>query len=213
MTDYYHRHFDAYHAETFGIDPEPFLTPFIDRLHPDARVLDVGCGSGRDLLWLTRRGFEAVGFERSPGLAELATKSAGCQVVLGDFETHDFSGIDADALLMVGSLVHVPHERLAGVMRNILRALKREAISPAAGTDAETREGWLFVSLKEGVGRITDERGRVFSLWQDHELKAIFEQLSLTVRHFQRSLSADGLGKMWLGYVLSAERFPASNKA
>jgi len=32
---------------------------------------ELGCGSGRDLLWLKNRGFHVIGFERSPGLAEL----------------------------------------------------------------------------------------------------------------------------------------------
>lgn len=203
MTDYYHRYAEAYHAETFGIDPAMFLTPFADRVRPGARLLDVGCGSGRDLLWLTRRGFEAVGFERSPGLAELAAKSSGCRVIRGDFETYDFSGIQADAVIMVGSLVHMPHARISNVIKNILNALKEPNAAPFGSDDIEMGTGIVFLSLKEGEGSITDERGRIFSLWQDHELKRIFDALSLRVRHFQRSLSADGLGKTWLSYVLA----------
>jgi len=36
------------------------------------RVLDVGCGPGRVLLELQRRGFEAVGIDTSPGVVEVA---------------------------------------------------------------------------------------------------------------------------------------------
>jgi len=40
-------------------------------------VLDVGCGSGRDLLWMKKWNFEVIGFERSPGFAELAGRKPG----------------------------------------------------------------------------------------------------------------------------------------
>jgi SAM-dependent methyltransferase len=54
MEDYYHICFREYHENTFHVNPESFLMPLVKRLKPGARILDVGCGSGRDLLWLTR---------------------------------------------------------------------------------------------------------------------------------------------------------------
>ncbi len=74
----------------------------------------MGCGSGRDLLWLKERGFKVMGFERSEGLAELARKNSGCEVIEGDFETFDFSPLSFDAVIASGSLVHVPHEKTSG---------------------------------------------------------------------------------------------------
>ena len=62
-----HLHPEAYHEATFHIDPASFLRPLAERLPPCAVILDVGCGSGRDLRWLRHRGFRAVGMERSPG--------------------------------------------------------------------------------------------------------------------------------------------------
>ena len=43
-------------------------------------VLDIGCGSGRDLKWLRERGFSVTGFERSKGLAALARRHAGGRI-------------------------------------------------------------------------------------------------------------------------------------
>lgn len=46
----------AYHAQTFPLNPAPFLEPLTRHVPAPAPnpvlVLDVGCGSGRDLLWL-----------------------------------------------------------------------------------------------------------------------------------------------------------------
>ena len=110
--DYYHRHYRAYFRRTVDVDPASFLQPLADRLAPGARILDVGCGSGRDLQWLRQRGFQPTGLERSPGLARLAQTHSGCPVLVEDFDQFDFSTASYDAILLIGSLVHVPHNLL-----------------------------------------------------------------------------------------------------
>ena len=189
MKDYYHLNYKAYHARTFHVDPSAFLKPFADRLPPGVTVLDVGCGSGRDLLWLKNRGFAVTGFERSPGLAALAGTNTGCPVIEGDFNDFDFSGLAFDALLLCGSLVHLPHERLPEVLDNIIKALNRP--------------GWMFLSLKSGRGRRTDEPGRIFYLWQAYDLEKILKEREFEILDFTRSASAAGTGEQWLGYVLA----------
>ena len=193
MTDYYNTHYQAYHEETFFLDPGPFLRPFVRFLPPGSRVLDVGCGSGRDLLWLKRLGFDAVGLERSPGLAALARKHSGCPVIEGDFTVYDFADLPVDAVLMTGSLVHVPHRKLAGSLGRILPALGKKG-EPTAGkrTHAGPIGGCVFVSLKEGSGSVSDSRGRTFYLWQDEDLRPLFDSVGLQIMNLLRSRSADG---------------------
>ncbi|MBI9083167.1 MAG: class I SAM-dependent methyltransferase [Desulfobacterales bacterium] len=198
--DYYQRHSQAYFDETVGVDPAPFLNPFAERLFAGARVLDVGCGSGRDLLWLKSRGVIATGVERSQGLAALARTHSGCPVMVGDFETVDFSALQVDAVMCCGSLVHVSHERLEWALKNIVMAFRDDA--PPTGPEEARDRQILYVSLKEGQGASTDDRGRIFYYWQDEALRAIFAGLGFEVADFLRSPSADGEGKSWLGYVL-----------
>ena len=111
MKDFYSKNYKQYHERTFSVDPSPFLSPFIRALPKGASILDVGCGSGRDLLWLKKRGFKVAGLERSAGLAELARKNSGCEVLECDFETFDFSQLSFDAVISSGSLVHISHEK------------------------------------------------------------------------------------------------------
>jgi SAM-dependent methyltransferase len=191
MMDYYCRHYRAYHDETVAIDPAPFLGIFARHLSPGDHVLDVGCGSGRDLLWLQQKGLVVTGFERSPGLAGLARKNAGCRVVEGDFHTHDFAPLAVDAILMTGALVHVPHDDLPDVLGNILLALK-----PASPRRI------VYLSLKEGEGSAADNRGRLFYFWQETDLADLLSGLGMEPLGFKRSLSADGTGQPWLGFVL-----------
>ncbi len=187
--DYYEIHAQSYYEDTFGLNPSVFLEPFIRRLSPGAAILDIGCGSGRDMCWLQERGFSATGLECSPTLAKLARNRSRCSVMDGDFETFDFSSGGAwDAFMMVGALVHIPHDRLFSVLRRIIKGLHSFRTA--------------LITLKEGDGVIDVEDGRRFYLWRDDAVRKIYMQLGLTVASFFRNVSATGSGESWLGYVL-----------
>ena len=188
MSDYYQKNYKAYHEKTFSIDPSSFLEPLAQRLPPEAFVLDVGCGSGRDLLWMKKRGFEVIGFERSEGLAGLARENADCEVIEGDFETYDFSSIFVDGVMLVGALVHVPHERFSEVFKNI--------------TTSISRRGNVLITLKEGRGDMTGADGRTFYLWEDPKAREMFDTLGFKVRDFASAVSKTGSGDVWLSYIL-----------
>jgi SAM-dependent methyltransferase len=188
MQNFYQKNYQAYHEKTFSIDPSSFLSPLAKRLPPEAFVLDVGCGSGRDLLWMKKKGFEVIGFEQSPGLAELARDNAGCEVIEGDFEAYDFSSILVDAVMLIGSLVHVPHEIFPKVFENI--------------TSAISDDGNVLITLKEGSGNSTAPDGRTFYLWEDPKAREMFDTLGFKVCDFSSSVSKTGSEDVWLSYIL-----------
>jgi SAM-dependent methyltransferase len=211
MADYYQKHYAAYHERTFGIDPAPWLEPLAAKLRPGARILDVGCGSGRDLVWLKKRGYQVVGFERSSGLAGLARAAAGCEVIQGDFTDFDFSALAMDAVVMAGVLVHLPHSDLPGIFKNIVRGLINRpggtgAVKNVSSNPADPRlPPIVLISLKEGKGRYKGADGRTFYLWQDAALRAMFTDCGFTVLEFRRGPSALGTGERWLGYLLERQ--------
>jgi len=188
MSNYYQKNYKVYHEKTFSIDPSSFLDPLARRLPAEAFILDVGCGSGRDLLWMKKQGFDVIGFERSPDFAELARDNAGCEVIEGDFETYNFDSILADAIMAIGALVHVPHERFPRVFKNITSALYNH--------------GNVLITLKEGSGSRMDSDSRVFYLWQDEEALELFNSVGFTVYDFSKSVSKTGSGDVWMSYVL-----------
>ena len=49
------------------------------------RILDLGCGPGRDLAAFRSLGHEPIGLEGSPPLAAMARKHSGCEVWEQDF--------------------------------------------------------------------------------------------------------------------------------
>lgn len=191
MKDFYREKHREYFERTFNINPSTFLSPLTAKLPPGAFILDVGCGSGRDLLWLKNRSFSVTGFERSTELAELARKSAGCEVLEGDFTAYDFSLIRADAVILIGALVHIPQSDFATALRNIAKALKID--------------GMMLITVKEGSGTATGADGRIFYLFQNDDLEAIFASLSFQLLEFSRDASKTGTGEIWLQYLLQKE--------
>ena len=188
MSDYYKHHYQVYHDRTFWVDPSSFLTPLTIHLKSGNTVVDVGCGSGRDILWLKSRGYDVIGLERSSGLAGLARTHTACRIIEADFETFDFSKLSADALVLIGALVHLPRPKFPKVFNAICQALKKS--------------GLLLITMKQGKGFEADPDGRRFYLWQDEDLRKVFQSQNLPVIDFFRQPSKINPNETWLGYLL-----------
>ncbi|MEE4264987.1 MAG: class I SAM-dependent methyltransferase [Desulfobacteraceae bacterium] len=188
MSDYYKHHFQVYHANTFEVDPSSFLKALTNHLETGCTVVDVGCGSGRDILWLKERGYDVIGLERSRGLAGLAREHTACRIIEADFETFDFAKLSADALVLIGALVHLPRPKFPHVLKAICRALKKP--------------GFLLITMKQGTRTLTKSDGRQFYLWQDRDLRDVFQSQNLPVIDFFRQPSKINPDEIWLGYLL-----------
>jgi SAM-dependent methyltransferase len=188
MDDFYSDNSFDYFERTAFVDPKNFLEPFVKRLPPPARVLDVGCGSGRDLLWLRARGYRVLGLERSIPLAALARKHAGCDVVEADFGTWDFAANPVDGILLVGALVHIPPENFHHILGRVTCGL--------------VPGGKVLLTVKEGDGLSDLGDGRRFYLWRDRDMRGLVKKLGFRILYFDRSVSTIRNEDIWLTYLL-----------
>lgn len=186
--NFYEKNHKDYYQSTVGVNPSSFLTPLTVFLEPNASILDIGCGSGRDLLWLAEHGFCPTGFEQSPSLADLARTHSQQPVIEGDFCSYDFSSLQFNALVLVGALVHQSREEFPELFRSICQALV-----PA---------GYVLLTMKEGSGGMQTDDGRYFTLWSCRELESVFASIGLEVIRFTRNISKIRSTDIWLGYVL-----------
>lgn len=145
--DYYERNANSYFDATVDVDMSPLYQRFLPLLPSAARILDAGCGSGRDLRAFAKLGYRVTAFDASPALAALAEAYAGQPVYRARFQDihwrESFEGVWACA-----SLLHVSAAELPDALRRLASALV-----PA---------GVLYASFKYGHGE-REYHGRHFT--------------------------------------------------
>jgi SAM-dependent methyltransferase len=145
--DYYEQHAARFAADTLDVDMSALHERFLAGLPPLARILDAGCGSGRDSRAFLQRGHRVHAIDASPALARIATANIGQQVEVLHIEDLDakacYEGIWACA-----SLLHLPEAAMPDALRRLWTALKPGGV--------------LYVSFKYG-DREYAEAGRHFT--------------------------------------------------
>lgn len=120
--EYYNTNAEAFFARTVDADMSELRTRFAERLPPGGRLLDAGCGSGRDARAFREMGFQVSAIDGSAELARLARAYAGVPVEVMDFREvawrEAFDGIWACA-----SLLHLTPDDLPGAVRRLRDAL------------------------------------------------------------------------------------------
>lgn len=108
------------------------------------RILDLGCGPGRDLAALRDLGEAPVGLDGCAEFVEMARAHSGCEVLLQSFfelalPEQAFDGVFANA-----SLFHVPGALLPSVLAKLLSALVPGGVLFCSNPRAFERdaEGW-----------------------------------------------------------------------
>jgi len=109
---------------------------------PPLRILDFGCGPGRDLKAITELGHEAIGLDGSARFVEMARRYSGCEVWHQDFlklqlPAEYFAGIFANA-----SLFHVPSQELPRVLSQLYATLKPNGALFSSNPRGDNQEGW-----------------------------------------------------------------------
>jgi SAM-dependent methyltransferase len=170
-TDYYDAHGEAFFADTFGADLTDLYARFCHYLPPGARVLDAGCGSGRDALAFHQAGYEVTAFDGSTKMAVPARDHTGLPVQLLTFDEvaweSVFEGVWANA-----SLLHVPREGLVAVAAKLAKTLKVSGV--------------MFASFKFGeTERLKD--GRHFTDQTEASLQRLLMEVGLDAREIWTS--------------------------
>jgi SAM-dependent methyltransferase len=84
--------------------------------HPDARILDIGCGAGTILSSLARH-YRAVGLDISPEAAERARARSGCNVLVGSIPGHVPAELcNLDAICLFDVIEHFDED--VGILRH-----------------------------------------------------------------------------------------------
>ena len=107
--DYYNKNARQYYDSTIDADLSSQIQKFAALLSPGARIIDVGCGSGRDTRVFLAAGYETEAFDASEEMCRIASEITGIQVRHICFE--ELQGqLEFDGIWACASLLHIKKE-------------------------------------------------------------------------------------------------------
>lgn len=125
--NYYEQNATKFFCDTIHIDMSHIYDRFFEHLNYGDRVLDAGCGSGRDTKKFSEVGLRVTAFDASASLARLATHYSGVPVEVMQFS--DVSVIDPyDGIWACASLLHLSDQDLKIALQKLWNALKPNGI-------------------------------------------------------------------------------------
>ena len=178
--DYYQRNAKEFFSQTINVDMQNVYHPFLEylpktHLSNQQKILDVGCGSGRDSVFFANQGFEVVAIDGSKSLIELAQQTdtrIGWQCLRFDEIAkqswqNQFTGIWACA-----SLLHVAFDDLPKILNDLLSCLRPTGVLYASfkyGDSEREKDGRFFCDINEQRWRIVESQlisTKPLKVWQ-----------------------------------------------
>src|SRR6266498_665733 len=158
------------HADLLKIFQE-----FLDYL-PHGKVLEIGCGGGRDAKMLIDAGYDYYGTDVSQGLIDIANHNCPeARLSRQGPYTFDFANNFFDGVWTFATLLHVPKSRINECLQEIARLLRPNGV--------------CFMYLKQGEGESMEwneeyKFNRFFAYYTQGEFMEILEQNGFMVEKF-----------------------------
>ena len=152
------------------------------------RILDLGCGPGRDLQFFRKLGHDAVGLDGSERFVAMAREHSGCVVLQQDFLKLSLAPEDFDGVFANASLFHVPRQELPRVLGELRDTLKPGGVLFSSNPRGENQEGWN----RNRYGSFHD-----LESWRRYAIDADF----MEIRHYYRPPGKPRAEQPWLATV------------
>nr|WP_255699151.1 class I SAM-dependent methyltransferase [Tychonema sp. BBK16] len=155
------------------------------------KILDIGCGPGRDLVAFKTQGHTVVGLDATPAFVEIAKELSGCEVLQQSFLNLDLPNAEFDGIFANASLIHVPRDKMIKVLKDLHKAL--------------VVNGAIVMSMCRGDWEGYDERptGKRYTTgWEYDTLAPELEQAGFEiVNHYYRPPGLPREAQSWVVMV------------
>lgn len=163
---FYEKNAQSYFDSTVDADLSKIYSRFTNLLPADARILDAGCGSGRDIKYFLSKGYQVDAFDGSKEMAKLATEYTGIRVINSTFDSfrskEKYNGIWACA-----SLVHIPRKEIIGTLLKLCSHLDESGIfyfSMKYRNEDNEEDSRRFTELDDDFYKFEIKSSKEFSL-------------------------------------------------
>ena len=178
--DYYNKNSKDYFNSTVNVDMISSYKDFLGLLPQGAKILDLGCGSGRDSLQFMKLGYDVTAVDGSLELAKRASKLLGKEVIVSSFEELQLED-KYDGIWACASLLHLDNNALRDVLNKLYDNLNDSGI--------------FYMSFKYGTSEFIDENNRYFNMFTEERLIKFIEE-NTKYNILQISGANDSLGRI-----------------
>lgn len=163
--DYYNNNAEEYYEQTVNVCFQELYYRFLKYIPKGGRIMDAGCGSGRDAAAFCRLGYRAEGIDASEKLADLARKNHGISVSVCSIE--DWTAAEPfDGIWCCAVLLHLTDRQITRFFANL-----RYNLRPG---------GALFISVKTGIETGYDDKGRYMRNFTEADIRNFIEKANIS---------------------------------
>ena len=162
---YYNENAESYFDGTVNALLQEQLNRFLNYIPKGGRILDLGCGSGRDTKYFLEQGYLVDAIDGSEELCKMASRYTGISVMNKTFdEVKDYERYDG--IWACASLLHVPVMQMFNLIEDLAYSLKPQGV--------------IYIAMK--YGEFSGYRsGRFFADWTPRALKALINSCEYNV--------------------------------
>lgn len=149
--DYYNENADKFYENTVNADMSEQYQHFLKFLNQGTKILDLGCGSGRDSKYFIDNGYMVTAIDGSEKLCEKASHLIGQEVKCVDFGDISFED-EFDGIWACASLLHVNKKEMSNIMWKLNKSLKQDGVMYCSfkyGEESGQRNGRYFLDMTE----------------------------------------------------------------
>lgn len=136
------------------------------------KILDIGCGPGRDARYLAEKNLEVVGIDLTTNLIKIASKNAPrAKFIIMDMRRLNFPERYFDGVWVWASFLHIPRKESKKTLIKFNRVLKERGI--------------LAISVKKGKGegfiKKDEADNRFYSFYEEKEFIELLESCGFEI--------------------------------
>lgn len=163
---YYNENAKEFVSDTIDVTFNEMQDIFLEYVPEGGKILDFGCGSGRDTKYFLSKGYDVQAIDGSVELCKIASEYTGITVKQMLFEELDACE-EYDGVWACASILHVKKQQLPEIIQKIATATKKN--------------GTVYLSFKygdfEGV-----KNGRYFTYLTEESIEKILRDIpTLTI--------------------------------
>jgi len=187
--DYYNTNAEEFYNNTVGIGLNDFYVKFLKHIPEAGKILDLGCGSGRDSLYFLEKDYDVTSLDASEEMVKLSSELTKRKTLYLRIEDIDFQN-QFDGIWACASLLHIDKTLTESVYYILCNALMDGGV--------------LYASYKYGKGTSILE-DRYYNNYDEKSFTEMIdnvENFDLITHWITSDLRPDREDEKWLNVLL-----------